>query len=55
MITNDKGQGWQELHEPIENTFGHLLKDYIQRIEYKPQALVLLLEMPSEYREPKSS
>ena len=54
MIASEMDQRWQELQGRIENVFGHLLTGDIQRIEYKPQSAVPLLEMTSAYREHKS-
>ncbi|MBI4632586.1 MAG: hypothetical protein HY742_01655 [Deltaproteobacteria bacterium] len=51
MNQNTPEQGWQQLQDRIENLFGHLLKTDVQRIEYKPQIVVPLLEIPSAYRE----
>lgn len=44
-------QGWQQLQDRMENLFGHLLKSDTQKIEYKPQFAVPLLEMPSAYND----
>jgi hypothetical protein len=55
MIEGEMDQKWQEFQDRIENIFGPLLRGDIQRIEYKPQFAVPLLEMPSGYREIKSS
>ncbi|MFA5179998.1 MAG: hypothetical protein WC405_01650 [Syntrophales bacterium] len=41
-------QGWQQLQAHIEGFFGQILRNDIQRIEYKPRFIVQLLEMPSE-------
>jgi hypothetical protein len=54
MVTNEKSQGWQELQDRIESVFGPLLRGDIQRIEYKPLAVVPLLGMSPGYRENKS-
>jgi len=54
MVNNETSQGWQELQDRIERIFGPLLRGDIQSIEYKPQAVVPLLEMPSRYREYQS-
>jgi hypothetical protein len=54
MIESEMDQKWQELQDRIENVFGPLLRGDIQRIEYKPQFAVPLLEISSGYREHKS-
>ncbi|MCX5846532.1 MAG: hypothetical protein NTW12_09305 [Deltaproteobacteria bacterium] len=41
-------QGWQQFRAHIEGFFGQALRNDVQRIEYKPQFIVQLLEMPSE-------
>jgi hypothetical protein len=41
-------QGWQHLQAHTEGFFRHTLRNDVQRIEYKPQFIVQLLEMPSE-------
>lgn len=51
MVKSETDQGWQEFQDRIQNVFGHLLRGDIQRIEYKPQSAVPLLEMTSAYRE----
>ncbi len=53
MVQKAADQQWQQMQDHIENLFGHLLKGDIQRIEYKPQFTVSLLEMPSGNREQK--
>ncbi len=55
MTSIERDQKWQELQDHIENVFGRLLKGDIQRIEYKPQYAVPLLEVPSRYRGNKAS
>jgi hypothetical protein len=47
MITIETDQKWQELQDRIENVFGHLLREDIWRIEYKPQVSMPPLEAPS--------
>jgi hypothetical protein len=54
MVESEMDQKWQELQDRIENAFGYLLRTDIQRIEYKQQFAVPLLEMSSAYREYKS-
>jgi outer membrane PBP1 activator LpoA protein len=55
MIESEMDQKWQELQNRIENVFGPLLRGDIQRIEYKPQSVIPLLEMSSGYRDNKST
>lgn len=54
MSQNATDREWQQLQDRIENLFGHLLKGDIQRIEYKPQFTVSLLEMPPRVMELKA-
>jgi hypothetical protein len=54
MVESEMDQKWQEFQDRIENIFGPLLRGDIQRIEYKPQFAVPLLEMSSGHRENKS-
>jgi len=49
MITSETDQKWQELQNRIDNAFGYLLRGATKRIEYKPQALIPLLEASSHY------
>ena len=49
MYDNATDQGWRQLEDRIENLVGYLLKIDKQRIEYKPQFTVPLLEMPPAY------
>ncbi len=51
MTGNGTNQEGQQLHNQMEALFWRLLKTDVQRIEYKPQFAVQLLEMPAEYRE----
>jgi hypothetical protein len=41
-------QGWQQLQVRIEGFLGQVLRNDVQRIEYKPRFIVQLLEMPSK-------
>jgi len=41
-------QGWQQHQSHIEGFWGQALRRDVQRIEYKPQFIAQLLEMPSE-------
>ena len=48
-------QQWPEFQDRNDYLFGPLLRDDIKRIEYKPQAPVLLLGAYSDAREHKSA
>lgn len=54
MIERETDQNWHELQERIGNVFGSIFRGEIQRIEYKPQFAVPLLEMSSRHWEHKS-
>ena len=48
MNQQTSDQGWRQLQARTEGFFGQALRNDVQRIEYKPQFIVQLLEMPSE-------
>ncbi len=50
MQQNLPEEGWQQLENRIEDLVGRLMKTDVQRIEYKPQFAVPLLEIPSAYQ-----
>jgi len=50
MNHNTADQAWQQLTIRIEQLLPRFLKGELQQIEYKPQNVIALLEMPSEYR-----
>ncbi|PIP07624.1 MAG: hypothetical protein COX51_06195 [Syntrophobacteraceae bacterium CG23_combo_of_CG06-09_8_20_14_all_50_8] len=50
-MNNDMAdQAWQQLYARIEQLLPRFLKGELHQIEYKPQNVTYLLEMPSEYR-----
>ncbi|MEI6315707.1 MAG: hypothetical protein WCO89_12610 [Syntrophus sp. (in: bacteria)] len=48
MNQKTSDQGWQQLQSHIEGFLGQSLRSDVQRIEYKPQFIAQMLEMPSE-------
>jgi hypothetical protein len=48
MNQQTSDQGWQQIQTHIEDFFSQALRNDVQRIEYKPQFIAQLLEMPSE-------
>ena len=48
MNQQTSDQRWQHLQAHTEGFFRQTLRNDVQRIEYKPQFIVHLLEMPSE-------
>lgn len=48
MNQQTSDQGWQQIQTHIEDFFSQSLRNDVQRIEYKPQFIAQLLEMPSE-------
>lgn len=47
MNQQTSDQGWQQLQAHIEGFWGQVLRNDVQRIEYKPRFIVQLLELPS--------
>ena len=48
-------QGWQQLQAHIEGFLGQVLRNDVEKIEYKPRFIVQLLEMPSDRHQKKTA
>jgi hypothetical protein len=54
MNQKTSDQGWEQLQSHIEGFVGQVLRNNMQRIEYKPRFIAQLLEMPSERRQERT-
>jgi len=50
MNQEAKDKEWQRLQFRIDQMFGKYFKNEMQTIEYKPENIVHLLDVPLEYR-----
>jgi len=51
MNQQTSDQEWQQLQARIEGFVGQVLRNDVQRIEYRPRFIAQMLEMPSERRQ----
>jgi len=51
MNQQTSNQEWQQLQARIEGFVGQVLRNDVQRIEYRPRFIAQMLEMPSERRQ----
>ena len=51
MNQQTSDQEWQQFQARIEGFVGQVLRNDVQRIEYRPRFIAQMLEMPSERRQ----
>ena len=51
MNQQTSDQEWQQFQTRIEGFVGQVLRNDVQRIEYRPRFIAQMLEMPSERRQ----